>query len=78
MKRRKIRELWTDFQRNEVFRFENLKELESKNLFGVIENHNYYKNNHSIFSTKVKNTSFKEKTEKKEKYLQPGQNFRMK
>ena len=75
IKRRKIKEKWTEFERNEVFRFEKLKEFESKTLFGVIENHNYYKNNQSIFSTKVRNTSFNEKTEKKEKYLQPGKFF---
>ena len=60
-----------------MFRFEKLKETETKNLFGLIESHNFYKNNQSIFSNNVKNNnnSFNnERTEKKEKYLQPGKN----
>lgn len=56
-----------------MFYFEKLKETESKNLFGLIESHNLYKNNQSIFSSNLKSNSFNnEKTEKKEKYLQPG------
>ena len=68
-----MHEKWTFYEETEMIRFEKLKELESKTLFGVIENHNLYKNNQSIFSTHKKNNSFtNEKTEKKEKYLQPG------
>jgi len=71
-----MNEKWREFNENEMFRFERLKELESKTLFGLIENHNLYKNNQSIFSTHKKNNSFaNEKTEKKEKYLQPGKIF---
>lgn len=56
-----------------MFHFEKLKELECKSLFGIVETHNHYKNNQSIFSSNAKNNSINfEKIEKKEKYLQPG------
>lgn len=66
-------EKWQEFERTNIFNFEKLKESEIKNLFGVIEAHNLYKENQSIFSSNAKNTSQNiERSDKKEKYLKLG------